>query len=193
VDDVLLVFVRPFLAFLAAQGLEHRLQSFRLHGNILDKATGTAIEDARVSALIDAFFAAQHDWQTPAEGAAEVIAGLSGGAEIVMLTAMPHRHRSARRALLDRLGFPYPLLTTEAPKGPAIRRLRGSRPRPVAFVDDIPVNLTSVRSAVADAHLFSLTTYPALRDLLPPLPEDIAVIEDWPRAAPLLARALGLA
>jgi hypothetical protein len=192
VDEVVLEFVRPFLNFLETHGLEHRLTSFRLHGNILDRASGAAIEDGRVSQLIDDFFAAQHDWQTVAEGAAEVIADLAAGAEIVMLTAMPHRHRAKRRALLDRLGLTYPLLTTEAPKGPAIRLLRGEHPRPVAFVDDIPHNLISVRETVADAHLFNLTTYPGLRPLLPPVPEGVPLVDDWRSAAPLIATALGL-
>ena len=102
-------------------------------------------------------------------GAAEAIAALAEDAEIVMLTAMPHRHRAIRRAHLDRLGFPYPLLTTETAKGPAIRQLRGEPARPVAFVDDIPHNLVSVRTAVADAHLFHLMATPSLRGLLPPL------------------------
>jgi hypothetical protein len=192
VDEVLLEFVRPFMSFLDSHGLEHKLNSFRLHGNILDRESGLAIEDARVTGLIDDFFAAQHDWQTVAEGAVEAVAELAGAAEIVLLTAMPHRHRATRRALLDQLGFPYPLLTTEAEKGPAIRRLRGDHPRPVAFVDDIPRNLISVRTAVADAHLFNLTTFPGLRPLLPPVPDDIPTADDWRTVAPLIAAALGV-
>lgn len=192
VDEVILEFVRPFMSFLNSQGLEHRLNSFRLHGNVIDLKSGLAIEDERVTMLIDDFFAAQHDWQTVAEGAGDAISGIAAGVEIVMLTAMPHRHRATRRALLDQIGFPYPLLTTEAAKGPAIRQLRGDQPRPVAFVDDIPHNLVSVRAAVADAHLFNLTTFPGLRALLPPLPDGITIVDDWREAAPLIADALGV-
>ena len=46
--------------------------------------------------------------------------------EIVLLTAMPHKHRATRRAHLDALGLTYPLLTTEMAKGPALARLRGT-------------------------------------------------------------------
>ena len=77
VDEVLLEFVRPFMSFLDSHGLEHKLNSFRLHGNILDRESGLAIEDARVTGLIDDFFAAQHDWQTVAEGAVEAVAELA--------------------------------------------------------------------------------------------------------------------
>ncbi|MEQ1952669.1 hypothetical protein [Mesorhizobium sp. CN2-181] len=192
VDDVLMEFVRPFMLFLDAQGLELTLATFRLHGNIRDKKTGEALDREPVSALIDGFFAVQAEWQTPLEGAVGAIAELARQAEIVMLTAMPHRHRATRRAHLDRLGFPYPLLTTETAKGPAIRELRGMTARPVAFVDDIPHNLVSVRAAVSEAHLFHLMALPQMRSLLPPLPEQIEIVDDWREAEPRIAAALGI-
>src|SRR4051812_43377890 len=135
VDEVLLEFVNPFIGFLGSRALKFDTMSFRLHGNISDAATGAPVEHERVSALLDEFFGLQADWQIAAAGAAEAIAGLAENAEIVMLTAMPHRHRAVRRAHLDMLGFPYPLLTTETAKGPAIRQLRGEHARRVAFVD----------------------------------------------------------
>ncbi len=192
VDDVLMEFVRPFTRYLDSHGLELGLSTFRLHGNIADKTTKAAIEDGRTSELIDDFFRAQDQWQEAVADAADAMAALAGNAEIVMLTAMPHRHRAVRRRHLDKMGFPYPLLTTEMPKGPAIRRLRGDTGRPVAFVDDIPHNLVSVRAAVADAHLFHLMAMPSLRALLPPLPDDMIVVEDWSDAAPRIAAALGI-
>ena len=179
VDEVLLEFVRPFIGFLGSQQLKFDTTSFRLHGNISEAATGTLVDNDRVTALLDAFFAAQAEWQIAADGAAEAIAGLAEQAEIVMLTAMPHKHRAIRRAHLDALGFPYPLLTTETAKGPAIRQLRGAHPRPVAFVDDIPHNLVSVRATVADAHLFHLMAHAEMRALLPPLPDGIVIAEGW--------------
>jgi hypothetical protein len=192
VDEVLLEFIRPFIAFLGANGLKFDTASFRLHGNISDAATGAVIEHERVTALIDGFFAVQADWQTAAEGAADAIAVLARDAEIVMLTAMPHKHRAVRRAHLDALGFPYPLLTTETAKGPAIRQLRGDHPRPVGFVDDLPHNLVSVRSAVADAHLFHVMAHAEMRRLLPPLPDGIVAAADWREAAPRIVAALGI-
>ena len=105
---------------------------------------------------------------------------------------MPHTHRAARRAHLDALGLTYPLLTTEMAKGPAVAKLRGKKGRPVAFVDDQPPNLISARNSVADAHLFHLMADNSLRAFLPPVPDDIVVVEDWHEAAPKIASALGL-
>jgi len=192
VDDVLLHFVRPFPRFLRAAGYELRLESFRLDGNISEIGTGRVLERSEVAALVGSFFDVQADWQTLTDGAAETLADLAPRAEIVMLTAMPHRHRALRRAHLDALGLAYPLLTTEMAKGPAIARLRGSAARPVAFVDDMPHNLVSAHEYVPDAHLFHLMAEASLRALLPPAGQNVTVVDDWREARPLIARALGI-
>ena len=192
VDDVLVEFIRPFPNYLKSKGHELRLESFRLHGNVYDLASGEPAEREVVSALLDGFFADQEAWQTLTYGAAEALASFDGAAEIVLLTAMPHRHRETRRRLLNTLGVAYPLLTTEAQKGPAIHALRGDSGRPVAFVDDLPPNLFSVREHIADAHLFHLMADNSLRALLPPTPQGVHHVEDWPDAAPKIASALGI-
>jgi hypothetical protein len=192
VDDVLLHFVRPFPRYLEGRGYRLTFDSFRLTGNIHHLQTGEAAEQALVTELLDAFFVSQADWQTLTDGAAETLAGFADAVEIVLLTAMPHRHRDARRQHLDALGLPYPLVTTEMAKGPAVRSLRGLGGRPVAFVDDQPRNLLSARESVPDTHLFHLMAENALRDLLPPPPEGVTVVHDWQEAGPKIAAALGV-
>jgi len=124
VDDVVLEFIRPFPKFLERRGLHLTLTSFRLTGNIAEKASGRLVEQPEVTALLDEFFHSQADWQTVTEGAAEALALFGDRVEIVMLTAMFHRHRAARRAHLDALGLPYPLLSSP-PKWPRGRRWHG--------------------------------------------------------------------
>lgn len=192
VDEVVLEFVTPFIAFLNDSGYHLKTESFRLHGNVVLLDTGEAADREAVSALLDGFFAAQEQWQTPADMARDTIAGFSDSAEVVMLTAMPHRYRDARRRLLDRLGFPYPLLTTEAAKGPAISQLRGKSDRPVAFVDDIPHNLISVQKSLPDAGLIHLMAHDGMRSLLPKLDEEIMIAESWRDAGELARQHLGV-
>lgn len=192
IDEVVLEFVQPFINFLNAQQLHLKTDSFRLHGNVVEHDTGVIVEPERVSTLLDDFFAVQDDWQTPVEGASECLERLSAEAEIVLLTAMPHRYHDRRRALLDKLVFPYPLLTTETAKGPAIHRLRGETGRPVAFVDDIPHNLLSVQKAVPDAGLIHLMAFSELVQHLPPLPAEITMADNWQDAATVIAGGLGL-
>ncbi|MER8467003.1 hypothetical protein [Mesorhizobium sp. M1396] len=192
VDDVLLEFIRPFPNFLRARGYGLTLASFQLTGNIAETASGRLIEQPEVTALLGDFFDAQADWQSITEGAAEALAELGDRAQIILLTAMPHRHRAVRRAHLDALGVTYPLLTTEMAKGPAVAKLRGKTGRPVVFVDDQPRNLASVQNAVADAELFHLMADNSLRAFLPPVPDDVIVVQDWREAAPKITSALGL-
>jgi hypothetical protein len=193
VDDVLLEFISPFHRYVEAEGFRLKLDTFHLFENITHAETGEVADRDRVRLMIDTFFAGQADWQEPRADAAAEVERLARDVEVVMLTAMPHRHRDVRRQHLDRIGFPYPLVTTEAAKGPAIRQLRGESERPVAFVDDIPNNLISVRASVADAHLFHMMSVPDLRQLLPPLPERIVVEDDWKVAGGRIASALGVA
>jgi hypothetical protein len=192
VDDVVLEFIRPFPRFLERRGYRLVMASFRLTGNIAEKTTGRLIEQAEVTELLDEFFGVQADWQDMTDGAAEALAMLGARAEIVMLTAMPHRHRAVRRRHLQALGLHYPLLTTEMAKGPAVARLRGALRRSVAFVDDQPPNHASVRKAVPDAHLFHLMADNSLREFMPPLPDGIHIVWDWHEAAPKIAEALGV-
>ncbi|MGP2492006.1 hypothetical protein ACTDI4_10285 [Mesorhizobium sp. PUT5] len=192
VDDVLLEFMRPFPRFLDERGFNLTMASFRLTGNVAERDTGRLADQAQVWALLDEFFHLQAQWQEVTAGAADALDRLGRSAEIVMLTAMPHRHRATRRAHLDALGLHFPLLTTEMAKGPAVAKLRGQGNRPVAFVDDQPPNHVSVRESVADAHLFHLMADNSLRAFLPPLPSDIHVVHDWNEATPRIVQALGL-
>jgi len=192
VDDVVLDFIRPFPRYLAENGFELQLDNFRLNGNIRHLGSGVPAEQERVAELIDAFFDAQGDWQTLTDGAAEAFATFGDRVEIVLLTAMPHRHRATRRTHLDNLGLTYPLLTTEMAKGPAVRSLRGTSGRPVAFVDDQTRNLVSTHETVPDAHLFHLMADNSLRELIAPPPDYVTIVYDWAEAGPKIAAALGI-
>jgi hypothetical protein len=188
IDEVVLEFLTPFMAFLKAR--EHALlpRSFRLAGNILDRRSGEAVSDAVTKALLDAFYAEQDQWQTPAGGAIETLADLSGDADIVFLTAMPPRHTAVRRAVLDTLGLPYPLLASEEPKGPLVKQLHDGRDLPLAFIDDILRNLRSVREEAPACLLINLMANADFRALAPPPDAGIHRAADWPEAARLIRK-----
>ncbi len=192
VDDVILDFIKPFPRYLQSRGFDLRLDSFHLHGNIFHVENGEVAATGHVTELIDEFFHGQAEWQTITEGAADAMEQIARSAEIVLLTAMPHRFRDARRRHLDALGLPYPLLTTEMAKGPAVARLRGPTQRPIAFVDDQPRNLVSAHEHAPDATLFHLMADNSLRELMPPPPEFAVVVDDWKTALPKIEKALGI-
>lgn len=192
IDEVVLEFVTPFEAFLTHNGHELRATSFRLHGNVFDLEGGRETPADEVSRLLEAFFTSQDAWQTPVISAADSLARLSAQADIVFLTAMPPRHRAIRRKLLSSHGFDYPMIATESPKGPAVLALHGARAQPVVFVDDIFVNLQSVRTHVPQTLLLNLMANETFRSLAPHPGEGVDIATDWAHAESLITAHFGL-
>lgn len=186
IDEVVLEFIAPFQAFLVDNGHELRPTSFRLNGNVFSLADGAEARDDQVALLLEAFFASQDAWQTPVNSAADSLARLAETADVVFLTAMPPRHRAVRRRLLSRHGFDYPMIATEAAKGPAVLALHGSRAQPVVFVDDIFTNLHSVRKHVPESLLINLMANEAFRKLAPHPGDGVGIAADWPHAEALI-------
>lgn len=191
VDDVLLEFVNIFPTYLNGRGYFMVENNFKLYDNIVD-AKGAYVARLDLDEIIHEFFAEQANWQTLIDGAAEALACFGDQVEIVLLTAMPHRHWEPRRAHLDQLGLPYPLLTTEAAKGPAIAKLRGKTARPVAFVDDIPHNLESTKAVLPDAYCFHMMPSEDIRALPTPVEKGVVLVRNWAELAPQIADVLGV-
>jgi len=190
IDEVVLEFVSPFMAFLDRHGHEWRTTSFRMTGNIYFKETGQAADATIVSDFLERFFGEHDAWQNPVEGALETLAEIeaSHAADILFLTAMPPRHHDRRRALLDRHGFAHPMIATENGKGETLAALMRHHPqKPVVFIDDLAPNHVSVLEAVPDALGLHLMAYRAFAPHLPPMPKGVTSVADWPAAAAAIA------
>lgn len=183
IDEVALEFLDPFRSFLESRDHVLLPRSFRLTGNIIHRATERAASEADVKDMLDAFYATQDRWQTPTAGVVETLRELSKQADIVFLTAMPPRHAAARRALLDRLDLPYPLLASEEPKGPIVQRLHAGRALPVVFIDDIARNLQSVQEHAPSCLLINLMANAEFRALAPQPADCVHIASDWVDAA----------
>ena len=176
VDEVVLAFLAPYRAFLRSKNMELGTDAFRLHGNIRHD-DGTLVPDDVVTADIDHFFADQAVWQTLVEGAREGLATLAAHGNVLLLTHMWHRHLDARRAHLDALDVPHPLVTTEGSKGRAIAHAAAERP--VVFIDDMPRNHEDVIEHAPHAQTVHYMSDDTLRHLLPPLPAATARANTW--------------
>lgn len=190
IDEVVLEFVAPFIAFLESHGHEYRPTSFRLTGNVYFKESGQVAEKETVSAFLESFFGEHDTWQTPVAGALDTLADIerTHSADIVFLTAMPPHHHARRRALLDTHGFTHPMISTKAAKGEAVAELMLHHPgKPVAFIDDLPPNHISVLETVPNALGLQMMAYAPLRPHLPAMPEGVTSVEDWPAAAKAIA------
>ncbi len=186
IDEVVLEFLTPFRNFLLSSGRDLLPRSFRLHGNIVDLDSSLPVEDTVTSDLLETFFRLQDQWQTPADLAVDTLAGLSADADIIFLTAMPPRHTAVRRSLLDRHGLRYPLLASEEPKGPTIKRLHDARDVPLVFIDDILRNLQSVQTHAPDCLLINLMANAEFRALAPDPGDGIAKAGSWTDAAAII-------
>ena len=186
VDDVVLHFFAPFLTFIDGEGYEFLPRSFRLTGNIVSKGDGSALEEKDVHRLIEAFFEAQEQWQTPFDCVVNALEDLSKDADIVFLTAMPPQFWAQRRRLLDRLELAYPLLASLQPKGPIVRSLHRQRAMPVAFIDDMAHNLHSVSEHVPECLLINLKPDSIVHRMAPAVAAGIPEANEWSQAAPLI-------
>lgn len=186
IDEVVLEFLTPFRNFLRSAGRDLLPRSFRLHGNIVKLDSGEPEANEATSELLETFFRLQDQWQTPADRVVETLADLSMDADVIFLTAMPPRHAGVRRALLDRHGLTYPLLASEEPKGPIIKRLHDARDVPLVFIDDILRNLQSVQTHVPDCLLINLMANAQFRAMAPDPGDGIAKADSWTDAATII-------
>lgn len=186
VDDVVLDFAAPFQSFLHSEGHEFLPRSFRLTGNIISMRDKVAIDQLAVRKLIEAFFEAQEQWQSPTLKVAETLTALSADADVVFLTAMPPRYAEQRRRLLDKLHLPFPLIASEEPKGPIMRRLHAERTLPSVFIDDMAHNLHSVRDHVDDCLLLHMMPDSPLHKMAPKPEGNVVRASDWRHAEGLI-------
>ena len=186
IDEVVMEYLDPFQAYLAS--VDHCLHadSFRLQGNIRHVTDGSVATDEMFQQFQEQFFSTQDRWQRPAHDAKHVLDSLGADADIIFLTAMPPRHETARRALLDMHGFDFPLVATEEAKGPVAAELVCGRHVPSVFIDDIARNLRSVREHVPDCLLINLMANDAFRALAPDPGEGVEKARDWTHAGEMI-------
>ncbi len=182
-DGVLLNFIDPFVAYLAAEhDLTLRMTSFALSGNIHDSA-GDPVEASRFPMLLDGFFTTHMPTQTPIDGAAETLAALSETCDIVILTNIGDRHAAARTTELARLGMPYRVIGNLGPKGgPLAGLVESFRPSACVFIDDLPPHHSSAKKLAPGVHRLHMVAEAPLRELIPPAPDADARIDDWAEA-----------
>lgn len=191
VDEVLALFVQGFRAYLAPRGVELRMTSFSLFGNMFAAGAEAALERAASKDLLDSFFAEGCGAIEPAPGAVEGLAALSEVAQVVILTNAPTSARADRAEWLRRHGMDYPLILNEGGKGPAVAGMAARVKRPALFVDDLLPNLDSVAAAAPEVARFQMVADPLLRELAPSAPDRHPRVDDWPELVritrPLLA------
>lgn len=145
-DEVLLRMVVHFRDWL---GEEHDVELDMTRGfaeGMRRRGSDDPMDVKDMWTLLDGFFDTEMDRQDPIPGSVEAIDRLSGHADVVVLTNLPHRRREARTRQLQRLGIDLPVYCNQGPKGPALQKILDERGhgRPTVFIDDLAVHIGSV-------------------------------------------------
>jgi hypothetical protein len=177
-DEVLLAFVAGFDRFLRERELFLDLVSYRLHGNVKRLEDRSPLIDIEVTALLDEF-RSDLDSLNAVEHARDVLTSLSQDMALVVLTNISPAQAPARRRNLDILGFNYPLVVNNGPKGRAVRSLASRAGKPVFFVDDIPQHLSSVAQEAPDVWRIHLIGDERLKPLMPKASDAQFRAETW--------------
>jgi hypothetical protein len=177
-DEVLLAFVAGFDRFLRERELFLDLVSYRLHGNVKRLEDRSPLIDIEVTALLDEF-RSDLDSLEAVDHARDVLASLSADLAVAVLTNITPLQAPARRRNLDILGFAYPLVVNNGPKGRAVKSLASRAGKPVFFVDDIPQHLTSVMETAPDVFRIQLIGDERLKPLLPKAADAQFRAETW--------------
>ena len=165
-DEVLLRFVDGFDRFLRRRGFYLDLTSYRLHGNVKSLADDAPALDVEVSVLLEEF-RQDLDSLEAVPGAREALAALSRMASIVVLSNISDAQAPARSRNLLSLGFDFPLIVNDGPKGPAIKKLAAWARAPSFFIDDIPQHLASAAEMAPEVFRIHLVCDVRLTGLLP--------------------------
>ncbi len=192
VDEVLALFVRGFEKFVAAHGLEMRIDRFALFQNVYRPGESTPIDVGEGKRLFDAFFAREAQDMDTAPGAAQALADIARSATVVILTNAPATSRQARARWLTDNALPYPLVIGAGPKGRPVAALAARTPYPTAFIDDLLHNLDSVAREAPAVHRFQSVADERLRPFAPSAPDRHRRIDHWPHLGEDIARALNL-
>jgi hypothetical protein len=153
VDDVVVHFLRGFDAVLAKTGHVLEVNSFALTGNVFHRDTRHEMAADHLSKLIDDYFVEQTEHMEAIDGAIDSLLALSKGANVVMLTNLPHHARDKRISNLRGHGLPFPVITNSGPKGPAIKDLASRTAGPSVFVDDSPSFIKSSYETAPDVKI----------------------------------------
>jgi hypothetical protein len=189
-DEVLLHFALPFGTFLDEHGYTLALRSFALTGNITARNSTIPLEAAKVSALVEAFFADRIELCPAVEGAADALQSLAEFSDIVILTNIAHEHAPRRAQALADLGMPYPVVSNQGAKGPAVQKLCQDREHPIVFIDDMPHHHHSVAKIAPHVQRVHFIASPALQAVAPEVPAAHARFHSWAQALPYLQNVL---
>ena len=182
VDEVLVVFVDHLSRWMQTIGYEMRLQTYQLEGSMFPVGSDEPLPFEQCIALIRQFFEENVLEQEAIPGGSEALARLANLFQIVILTNVPRHATEGRRANLDALGIPYPLVVNQGGKGRAMAWLARHAKAPCAFIDDSITQIESVAKWVPDAFRVHFAWADFINRIFPECSHATARVRSWTEA-----------
>lgn len=192
-DEVILHFLDPVDNWFTQQGLERDRETARITGSLRESETGRILDQGEVTAALHHFFEFGMDTQPAVDGALEGLDHLSDHAQVVILTKLPSRFQQTRIDHLSGLGFDYPVIASDAPKGVLARQLSDRTGRPIVFIDDLPPNHASVAEHLPDSHRIQFVADRVINKIMPTLDVTHFRAENWAEVRDEARRVLAAA
>ena len=188
-DEVLLLMVRHFGSWLdEAKDMDFAIAHGDFEQRISRRDGGGPLTQAEMWDLLGGFFPAEMHRQTLVPGAAEALARIAEGADIVVLTNLADECRQPRFDQLAAFGIRHRVECNHGGKGRAVAALVAEYDASVTgFVDDLAGNHESVARHPPGVHRLHMVAAPDLAPTMTTAPDAHARIDDWPGAAAWLA------
>jgi hypothetical protein len=183
-DEVLLHMARHFGVWLdEVHDIEFKLRHGEFETSMRHRVSGERVGLDEIGALINGFFPAEMDRQTPVPHAREALDALAANADVVILTNLLEHCREPRFNQLSTHGIGHHVVCNQGPKGPAVARLLEQyRPSVAVFVDDLARHHESVADHAPLVHRLHMVSEPELAPSVPAAPFAHARIDDWREA-----------
>ncbi|MBL4740418.1 MAG: hypothetical protein JKY12_05455 [Sneathiella sp.] len=179
-DEVLFHFMEGLEVFLEQQDMFFDWSSFALHGNIRHKKDKEPVDKEQIPTLLNQFFEEHCHTLPAAPGAAEHLELLSKNAQIVVLSNVPPKFAGLRRESLRKNGMDFPLIANIGSKGQVVKHLAQGMKCPVFFIDDIPMNHSSVSKHANHVERVHFIADKRLASLLGPAEHSSVRLDSWP-------------
>lgn len=192
VDEVLVVFVDHLSRWMRNIGYEMRLVTYQLEGSMFRIGSEDPLPFDDCIALIRSFFDEEVQNQQAIPGGTASLQRLSADAQIVILTNVPRHATEGRRANLDALGIPYPLVVNAGGKGRAMAWLAHHAQAPCGFVDDSVKQIESVAKWVPAAERVHFAWADFINRIFPDCTHATGRERSWEATEAYLRRTLSL-
>lgn len=185
-DEVLVPLASHLSRFVAAHGIEMRLERYQLEGTMFPNGSDHPLAFDETLGWIDRFFRDEVLNQTAMPGAADALAALAEVAQIMVLTNVPAHGREGRVANLASLGMGYPLVENAGGKGRALAWLSAKVAAPVVFIDDSPGQIDSAARRAPDVLRIHFAGAEGVAHLIPDCAAAQHRVADWPTCRALI-------